>query len=298
MKTEIARFTVFLFALITVAVVLSGLRVQNRAYLYADSGIAEGDLQAMNTDISIPEKIAGFAAGLVSGDLGQTVQGEDVASHILDRFLPTLHLAVFAISVFSAAGMFLALLAVYKGRAFYAFFHFVSNLILSTPVFIAAVLLLVVFFMYTGLLPPGGYEPGLLLYVLMPGTALGMRIFARIFLFASAEAGAEEESSYITILRSRGYSEKRIVFYHIFRKILPVMLIYILLDFSSLLSGAIVVEDIFFFPGIGKSMYSAIKNMDENLLRALLFYSGLVFYFFNRSAVYLQGYLMGQKLER
>lgn len=66
------------------------------------------------------------------------------------------------------------------------------------------------------------------------------------------------------------------------------------MDFSSLLSGAMVVEEIFFYPGIGKSTYTAIKNMDENLLIALLLYSGTIFYLLNRVARYFQSKLISQ----
>ena len=69
---------------------------------------------------------------------------------------------------------------------------------------------------------------------------------------------------------------------------MPLIIILIILDLSSLLSGAMIVEEIFFFPGIGKSTFTAIKNMDENLLRALLIYSGIIFYCMTRFARFLQ----------
>jgi hypothetical protein len=122
----------------------------------------------------------------------------------------------------------------------------------------------------------------------LPGVALGSRVFARIFYFTLDEGKKEKNSDYIFFLQTRGFGQNRIVFYYIFRKIFPLILIFILIDFSSLLSGSIIVEEIFFFPGIGKSIFYAVKSLDENLLRALLFYSGIIFYILTRSAKKIQ----------
>ena len=59
-------------------------------------------------------------------------------------------------------------------------------------------------------------------------------------------------------------------------------LVIVILDLGSLLSGAIVVEEIFFFPGIGRSLYYSIKSMDRELLSVLLVYSGVMVYVMNR----------------
>ncbi|EMF74419.1 ABC transporter, permease domain protein [Leptospira interrogans serovar Pyrogenes str. L0374] len=103
------------------------------------------------------------------------------------------------------------------------------------------------------------------------------------------------KSPYIKVLRARGYSKNRILWNHILLKILPLLVVLILLDFSSLLSGAMIVEEIFFFPGIGKSMYYAIQTMDAELLSALLFYSGLTFYIFSRVSIRFQESLTGKE---
>ncbi|MBP9889479.1 MAG: ABC transporter permease subunit, partial [Leptospiraceae bacterium] len=165
---------------------------------------------------------------------------------------------------------------------------FLSRLILSTPIFVVSILLFLFFFLYLGILPPGGYEAGNIMYLILPGIALGSRVFARIFYISLDEGKKEKDSDYFFFLQTRGFSRARIVFYYIFRKIFPLILIFILIDFSSLLSGSILVEEIFFFPGIGKSLYYAVKSLDENLLRALLFYSGIVFYILTRTAKKLQ----------
>lgn len=174
-------------------------------------------------------------------------------------------------------------------------FLFLSNWILSTPVFVVGVILLLIFFVQLEWFPPGGYEPWNSTYVVLPGIALGSRVWARIYQFALSLTEIELKSPYIKVLRARGYSKNRILWNHILLKILPLLVVLILLDFSSLLSGAMIVEEIFFFPGIGKSMYYAIQTMDAELLSALLFYSGLTFYIFSRVSIRFQESLTGKE---
>ena len=186
-------------------------------------------------------------------------------------------------------GILFFLLVIYFNNTYFeSFFLFFSKLILSTHIFLFAILLFIIFFLELGLLPPGGYERGDISYLILPGLSLGIRTVARIFIFGTEESKAEINSPLIRILKTRGYSQHIIVFKYIFYKVLPLIIILIILDLSSLLSGAMIVEEIFFFPGIGKSTFTAIKNMDENLLRALLIYSGIIFYCMTRFARFLQ----------
>lgn len=290
---EAKRFLVFAVFLSAIAVFFSQLRAMNKQFLEADSGLRleESDSAPKETFLSSYFR---FWKGLLTFDLGNTESGDSISGHIADRFWPTAHLSLFAISTATISSIGLALLTLRSGFRFLGnALDFLCKLILSTPIFIVAIALLILFFAILGWLPPGGYEPGNTSYVILPGVALGSRVFARIFLFAARLGEEEKKSGYTMVLRARGYSESRILFRHILLKISPVLLILILLDLSSLLSGAIVVEEIFFFPGIGKSMYHAIRVMDSGLLAALLFYSGTVFYLLTRISERVRDRLLG-----
>ncbi|TGK01140.1 ABC transporter permease [Leptospira langatensis] len=294
MLEEAKRFLVFAVFLSAIAVFFSQLRSVNKEFLQADSGIQQEDSREFSQKDGFAYLYLSFWKGLLTFDLGKTESGDPVLSHLLSRFWPTLHLAGFAIFVGTVFSVGLALLSHLKPFSFLGgLFSFLSQLILSTPIFVVAVFLLILFFLVLGWLPPGGYEPGNTAYVILPGIALGSRVFARIYLFATKLADTEERSAYVNVLKARGYSEYRILFKHILIKISPVLLILVLLDLSSLLSGAIVVEEIFFFPGIGKSMYHAIRTMDSALLAALLFYSGTVFYILTRISERIRDRLLG-----
>nr|WP_275067127.1 ABC transporter permease [Leptospira bandrabouensis] len=235
-----------------------------------------------------------FWKSLIFESGGKTENGEEVYSHIANRFLSTFHLAIFSLLFGSIFAFGLSLCATYfRSRLFYDLVSFSANLILSTPIFIVAILLLIVFFYRLEVFPPGGYEPGNTYYVVLPGIALGSRIYARMSLYLLPEIRKEADSKYVQLLQTRSYPWSHIVGKEIFLKVLPVALILLVLDFGSLLSGAMVVEEIFFFPGIGKTLYYSIKSMDTKLLATLLMYSGILFYVLNRLGFYLQRFFSG-----
>ncbi|TGL26043.1 ABC transporter permease [Leptospira yanagawae] len=291
MKSEIFRFLYYLLLLSAVSTFVSEYHTQDKTYLFADSGITE----IQSTHKSFFTSYSEFWIRILFESGGLTQNGEFVYSHIGSRFFATLHLAIFSI-VFGAFFSFsLSLLVAYlKSDSLYKFVFFIANFILSTPIFIFAIVLLLVFFYKLEWFPPGGYESGNMYYVVLPGVALGSRIFARLALYLLPEVKRESNSKYVQLLLTRSYPWSHIVRIEIFLKVLPVTLILLVLDFGSLLSGAMVVEEIFFFPGIGKSLYYSIKSMDTYLLSTLLMYSGILFYILNRLGFYLQKYFSGE----
>ncbi|AKH78360.1 ABC transporter permease subunit [Leptospira interrogans] len=294
MQGEISRFLLFFVALIFFSVLFGHLRSLNKEYLYADSFFSKEE--SFLEQKSFSSKIFSFVKGIIMFQSSKTTSGESVWKHIFSRILPTLHLAVFSVGWGSFFAVTLALVSSKKEEGIFKnIFLFLSNWILSTPVFVVGVVLLLIFFVQLEWFPPGGYEPWNSTYVVLPGIALGSRVWARIYQFALSLTEIELKSPYIKVLRARGYSKNRILWNHILLKILPLLVVLILLDFSSLLSGAMIVEEIFFFPGIGKSMYYAIQTMDAELLSALLFYSGLTFYIFSRVSIRFQESLTGKE---
>ncbi|MCB1160762.1 MAG: ABC transporter permease, partial [Leptospiraceae bacterium] len=290
MKKEVFHFLFFLFTLSLVSFSLASFRIKDRAYLHADSGVSKEYLKEMeNEKPSFLTSYSQFVLGIFRFQLGNSQSGENILNHIGTRLVPTLQLALFSVLIGSFTGILAGITSLYfRSELFHSLLLSLAGFILSTPIFVVAILLLLLFFLYWELLPPGGYVAGDLSYLILPGLALGSRIFARLFFFTYAEGKKEEDTYYILFLKSRGFSRFTILYKHLLLKIFPVLLIFIFLDFSSLLSGAIIVEEIFLFPGIGKSLYYSIQSMDEALLRALLFYCGLIFYSFTRLSRFIQ----------
>lgn len=289
MFREFVHFIVFLFCLTILISIITSIRSNDKGYLYAESGMDASDIKELASKNSFFDSFKDSIKSIIFLDFKKTESGENVSSHIKKKIFPTIQLSLFAILFGSITSIFAALSCIYYEISLLeSALLFLSKLILSTPIFVVSILLFLFFFLYLGVLPPGGYEAGKIEFLILPGIALGSRVFARIFYISLDQGKKEKSSDYFFFLQTRGFSKSRIVYYYIFRKIFPLVLIFILIDFSSLLSGSILVEEIFFYPGIGKSLYYAVKALDENLLRALLFYSGVVFYFLTRTAKKLQ----------
>lgn len=264
---------------------LTVFRTQDKSFQHADISLQE--VHPSKNDF-LKEFLKKYKNTLAL-DFGKTSTNEDVTQHILQRLFPTFELAVSSITFGGGFGIFLGVFVFYlKSKKLFKFFQFLSLGILSTPVFVVGIILFLVFFLYIPILPPGGYEWNNPAYLVLPSFALGSRVFARMYIFTASEIQKEEVSSFVKFLFSRGLSREKIYFKYILLKALPLLFTFLLLDLSSLLSGAMIVEEIFFYPGVGKSMFYAIKAMDSNLLNGLLIYTGIVFYLFINLARKLQ----------
>ncbi|MCB1190949.1 MAG: ABC transporter permease [Leptospiraceae bacterium] len=256
--------------------------------------MTQEDNQAIQNNESTLTSLQKFIVSVLTFKQEKTQTGELVFYHIFQRIIPTIQLSLFAIIFGSILGIYGGLFCTFLNIKIITQMSLgFCGFVLSTPIFIVAIFLLILFFWKLNLLPPGGYVAGNILYLILPGIALGSRTLARIFIYTYSESKKETYSDYILFLKSRGFKYSTIVFKHVLLKILPILMVFILIDFSSLLSGAIIVEEIFFFPGVGKSLYSSIKSMDEALLRILLVYMGIVFYIFTRLAKKFQSIFTG-----
>ncbi len=264
---------------------LTVFRTKDKSFQYADISIQEINSTPSS---SWKEFLKKYKSTLIF-DFGKTSTNEDVTRHILERLFPTFQLAIVSVVFGGGLGIFLGVFGFYSNsKKLLTFFQFLSLAILSTPIFVVGVLLFLIFFLYIPILPPGGYEWNNPIYLILPSIALGSRVCSRIYIFTINEIQKEESSSFIKFLFSRGLSREKIYFKYILLKALPLLFTFLLLDLSSLLSGAMIIEEIFFYPGVGKSMFYAIKSMDSNLLNGLLVYTGIVFYFFVTIARKLQ----------
>lgn len=263
------------------------LRVVDKAYQYTDSGLSEDTIKELSSKTSFTEDFFDLYAYLFLIKEGKTESGENVLSHLADRILPTLQISILAI-LFGIITSILFSMYFLDSPKLLSATDFISKFILSTPIFIFSLFLLIFFFYKWEILPPGGYKFGSISYLILPSLSLGVRVYARLQLFLSSQARIELESPLFKLLETRGIPRNTILFKNLFPKLLPTFIVLVILDLGSLLSGAMVVEEIFFFPGIGRSLFYAIKSMDQVLLSILLVYSGSIIYLMNRTALLYQ----------
>ncbi|MCZ8239165.1 MAG: ABC transporter permease subunit [Leptospiraceae bacterium] len=287
MAKEFFRFLIFFLFLSLLSLALVRLRVVDKAYQYTDSGLSEDTIKELSSKTSFSEDFFDLYAYLFLIKEGKTESGENVLSHLADRILPTLQISILAI-LFGVITSILFSMYFLDSPKLLSATDFISKFILSTPIFIFSLFLLIFFFYKWEILPPGGYKFGSISYLILPSLSLGVRVYARLQLFLSSQARIELESPLFKLLETRGIPRNTILFKNLFPKLLPTFIVLVILDLGSLLSGAMVVEEIFFFPGIGRSLFYAIKSMDQVLLSILLVYSGSIIYLMNRTALLYQ----------
>jgi peptide/nickel transport system permease protein len=292
---ELYNFLIFFILLILTITVILNIRVQDKQFQFAEVSISKSDLDSLRTEISFQDQVLYLLGAIFTFDFGKTESGELVTKHIFSKSIPTIQIAFLSVLWGSIMGLFLSFIAFYQGGAYEIFFSFLAKFILSTPIFIFSIVLFFLLFYKLGILPPGGFEKNQFQYMIMPSIALGSRVASRIYFFSCTELSKSIKSDFVFFFNALGFSRLKIHFYYLPRKIFPMMLTYIVLDLCSLLSGSIIVEDFFFFPGIGKSMFQASKSLDKNLLQGILLYIGILFYCITRFAKNLQTKLLTQE---
>lgn len=199
---------------------------------------------------------------LLQGDLGRSyLQKTEVAALITSRLPATLLLMLAAITCELVIGLTLGVIAaLYRGRALDNMLMLSSFVTVSAPQFVVALLLLYVFAVKLGWFPIGGY--GTFAHLVLPALTLGILgsgWYARIMRSSMLDV---LRADFIRTARAKGLGRGRIILGHaIPNAILPVIAM-IGIDIGIFMSGIVVVESVFGWPGIGQLAWQAIQRVD------------------------------------
>jgi len=238
---------------------------------------------AYGFDAPLGEQYVHYWRGILHGDLGQSLRLHDSVTHlVLQRYPYTLALTLAALVIgigFSVpAGVFSAL---HPNRWQDRVLGVVSLAGLSFPNFALGPILILVFSIYFGWLPVSTAGTGgvgnFLLHLILPAITLGLGLAAILTRMVRTAMLEELGQDYIRTARAKGLGENRIVYRHALRNALIPVLTVVGLQFGSLLSGAIVTETIFSWPGIGRLTLSAISNRDYALVQGCILAVGLTY---------------------
>ncbi len=221
----------------------------------------------LGLDRPLLEQYGRFLTGLLHGDLGKSLRYDaPVIDMVLARLPATIQLAVAAIVIAILIALPAGILSAV--RPYSAFDHtsmFVSLLGVSMPTFWLGPLLILLFAIQLDWLPVSGREgpASLVLPALTLGAALAA-ILSRMTRSAMLEVIREE---YITAGRAKGLSEKVVILKHGLRNALIPILTVLGLQVGALLSGAVVTEKVFAWPGIGRLLVDGIEARDYPLVQ-------------------------------
>lgn len=234
-----------------------------------------------------------YLYNLMQGDLGLSYDSHrSVTTIIGERFPYTLKLATSAMIVAIILGVTAGLLSALLPNTWYDRIAMVLSLLgISTPVFWLGLLLIYFFSMQMQWLPPSGYGDGGIRYLVLPAIALGTQSVALLARMTRATMLEVLSEDYMKTARAKGVSPFKVIFKHGFANaIIPVVTI-IGLDFASYLSGSVLTEKVFSWPGLGNHLVTAIVQRDYPVINATVLLFSFIFIFINLLVDLLYAYL-------
>ncbi len=231
-----------------------------------------------------PVQLWQFLSGAATGDLGVSFRtGQPVTSVILERLPATLSLALVAIAVALLVAVPLGTLAALRARtAVDAALSTVSQAGISIPDFWMGILLIVFVAPLVGL-PVAGYSPlsegvgGWLESVLLPGLTVGVTSGAILTRFVRATVLEALAAEHVRTARSKGLTEGTVLRWHVLRNAMLPLVTVTGVQLAYLLSGVVVVEIVFAYPGLGQLALQAVQSRDYPLLQGAVLLFALVF---------------------
>lgn len=229
----------------------------------------------MGLDAPAHERFVAWIWGMLHGDFGMSyTQRAPVAQLIWDRLGVTLPLSVFAMIISIVVGLPLGIFAArQRGKALDTGIMVVAQMGVAIPNFWFGMLLTLLFAVTLRWLPTGGFSPwdedsgAAFRGLILPSLALALpqaAILARVMRTALVDVTGQD---FIRTARAKGLTMGEAVWRHGVRNALLPVLTILGLQFAFLIAGTIIVENVFYLPGLGKLIYTAISERDLILVR-------------------------------
>ncbi|MBI3815818.1 MAG: ABC transporter permease [Nitrospinae bacterium] len=221
----------------------------------------------LGLDQPIIEQYYAFISNAFKGDLGRTIHSQQpVTSVIMERLPATAELAVCAIFAAVIISIPLGILAAYKQHSLFDNGSmFISLLGISIPNFWLGPLLIIFFSIELGWLPVSGR--GGIAHLILPSLTLGTSLSAILTRMTRSSMLDCLKEEYVTTARAKGLREKAVIAKHALSNAMIPIITIVGLQSGALLSGAIITETIFSWPGIGRLTIQAINTRDYPLLQ-------------------------------
>lgn len=247
----------------------------------ADSATMARLRAELHLEDPLPVQFGRYVAKVAQGDLGRSyITNRPIISDLMQRFPATLKLAGSAMLFAALLGISIGVFGAWKaggwGDRLFALLAYAG---VSFPVYWVGLLLILVFAVGLRWLPASGY--GGLAFLVLPAVTLGMRSVA--FLARMTRAAMQEvlRSDFIRTARAKGLKEAPVVLSHGLRNALLPVVTVIGLDFGSYLTGSILTETIFSWPGVGRYVLTAIEKRDLPAIQGSILFLSFVFVLVN-----------------
>jgi peptide/nickel transport system permease protein len=245
--------------------------------------------EKLNLDKPLPVRYAYWVRGVLHGDLGESLRTQQPVRTLIAEKLPvTLELACIAIVIALAIGIPAGVVsAVRRGTAWDYGANVVALWGLSTPNFWLGIMLILLFSVTLGWLPASGYVSPFeslrenLAAMIMPAFVLGNAIAAVLMRHTRSAMLQVLSSDYVRTARAKGVLERNVVLKHALRNALIPIITLGALEFGTLLSGAVLTEQVFTIPGFGKLIVDAVFNRDYAVVQGVVLFTATAYIVLN-----------------
>ena len=270
----------FLMSLVVFAIVylIPGDPVDAMLGQDAERSAREALRRELGLDQPLWRQYVGWLGRVVRGDLGRSLRAQQpVRDLIADKLPATLLLTTSAALIALLIAFPAGIVAAVKRNTLVDLLAMVGALLgVSIPSFWSGILLIIVFALTLGWLPAMGYvrpasDPvAALRYLILPALTLGSVMAGAVTRQVRAQLLQELGRDYVRTARSKGLPEPRVVVRHALRNSLIPAVTVLGVQFSVLLGGAVITEQIFAWPGVGQLAVNAIVNRDYPVLQGVI----------------------------
>lgn len=254
-----------------------------------DPAVIQQIREQYRLDEPLPVQYAYWIGGVLRGDLGESMRIREPVSKLIAEKLPvTLQLATMAMGFALLIGLPAGVLsAVKKGTAWDVGANVFALWGLSTPNFWLGIMLIFLFSVQLGWLPASGFVSPFedlgqsLATTVMPAFVLGNAIAAVLMRHMRSAMLQAMSADYVRTARAKGLLERAVVLRHALRNALTPVITLGALEFGTLLSGAVLTEQVFSIPGFGKLIVDAVFNRDYAVVQGVVLVTATVYILLN-----------------
>ena len=253
----------------------------------------------LGLDQPLPVQYVRWLADVLQGDLGRSLRtNKPVSESIMERLPVTLELTFLAIVISLIIAIPVGIIsAMRRNSAVDATSTAIALMGVSLPNFFLAILLIFLFSVRLGWLPPIGYTPFLedpidnLKRMAMPAITLGTALAAIVMRMTRSSLLEVLDQDYIRTARAKGLRESRMIRVHAMKNAMIPVVTIVGLQVGGLLGGAIITETIFVQPGIGRLLVDAIFQRDFPIVQGVVLFASVAFLMANLAVDLAYAYL-------
>ncbi|HEV2604385.1 MAG TPA: ABC transporter permease [Thermomicrobiales bacterium] len=254
-----------------------------------DPEVIEQIRRQYRLDQPLPVQYLYWIGGVLTGNLGESMRLKVSVLDLIAQKLPvTLQLAVMAMIIALVIGVTAGVVSAVKKDTWIDYAVNVFSLWgISTPNFWLGIMMILLFAVTLGWLPASGYVPlwedwrQSLATTIMPAFVLGNSIAGVIMRHTRSAMLQALSSDYVRTARAKGLFERRVVLKHAMRNALTPIITLGALEFGTLLSGAVLTEQIFTIPGFGKLIVDAVFNRDYAVVQGVVLVTATTYILLN-----------------